>query len=189
MHARVPVFVRARQDRWNGLDGRIPIMGSSRPVVIMGVSGSGKSTIGRRLAERLGVPFLDGDDLHPAANKLAMAAGQPLTDADRAPWLDAVGAALRAGPGVVACSALRRRYRDTLRSHAPSVVFVHLDGSRDVLESRLAARQHEFMSPALLDSQLQTLEAPGSDEDAVVVSVEPPADEVVDAIVAALAAG
>lgn len=136
----------------------------SRPVVVMGVSGSGKSTVGAALADALGVRFVDGDSLHPAANVAKMAAGIPLDDSDRVPWLDAVAAVLAAGPVVVACSALRRVYRDRLRAAAPALELVFLDGSRELLASRMARRPGHFMPTTLLESQLATLERPGADE-------------------------
>lgn len=129
----------------------------------MGVSGCGKSSLGAALAAALVLPFTDADDLHPAANRAKMAAGQPLTDADRWPWLQAVGAVLAGGAGMVACSALRRTYRDRLREAAGPVQFLHLVAPRKVIAQRLAARRGHFMPLALLDSQLATLEplAPG----------------------------
>ncbi len=141
---------------------------SGLAVVVMGVSASGKSTVGRELASLRGVEFVDGDDLHPAANVAKMAGGIPLDDHDREPWLDAVGdvlqAGARAGGVVVACSALARRYRDRLRLHEPGVFFVHLDATADVLRSRARARVGHFMPPALLDSQLAALEQLEPDE-------------------------
>ena len=124
----------------------------------MGVSGCGKSSLGAALATTLALPFTDADDLHPAANRAKMAAGQPLTDADRWPWLQAVGAVLASNAGVVACSALRRAYRDRLRDAAGPVQFLHLVAPREVIAERLAARRGHFMPLALLDSQLATLE-------------------------------
>lgn len=150
-------------------------------VVVMGVSAAGKSSVARDLSARLEAPWLDADELHPTANVVKMAAGAPLDDEDRWPWLDRVGARLADEPRVVvACSALRRAYRDRLRAAQPDVVFVHLDASRDVLARRAASREDHFMPPSLLDSQLSTLEPLASDERGVVVDVEPSLDEVVD---------
>jgi gluconokinase len=137
-------------------------------IVVMGVSGSGKSTFGAALAAAAGRAFVDADDLHPAANKTKMASGIPLDDDDRAPWLDAVAAAARkGGPVVVACSALKRSYRERLANGIPGVAFLELVVSREELTRRLAARSHEFMSPTLLDSQLATLESLAPDEPGV----------------------
>ena len=138
----------------------------------MGVSGSGKSTVGAALAARLGIPFADADDLHPASNVAKMAAGNPLTDADRGPWLALVGAALASASAtglVMACSALRRAYRDAIRSAAPGVVFVHLDPTRTVLDAQVRERANHFMPVALLESQLATLEPLEADEAGVVI--------------------
>jgi gluconokinase len=136
-------------------------------VVLMGVTGSGKTTIGTLLAKRMGTVFADADDYHPEANKLKMAAGQPLNDADREPWLETLNGVLRkwhdsGKGGVLACSALKEKYRRTLASGMPegSVAFVLLDGSRELIAQRLASRRHEYMNPALLDSQFATLERP-----------------------------
>ncbi len=146
------------------------------PVVVMGVSGSGKTTIGALLAARLGVRFVDADDLHPAANKNKMAAGLPLTDADRLPWLrrvaECLGSAAGSGDGiVVACSALRRVYREALVIRAPGTVFVHLTGSQETIGSRLAGRRHEYMPASLLGSQLSTLEPLEPDERGLLLDV------------------
>ena len=143
-------------------------------VVVAGVSGSGKSVIGRALAARLGCAFEEGDDLHPAANIAKMAAGIPLDDADRRPWLDAVAAWIErlADPGengVVSCSALKRAYRDRLRGAAKSLVFVMLDPPVASLRARLATRAGHFMPPDLLDSQLATLERPAAEEDVLLL--------------------
>jgi len=154
----------------------------SRPVVVMGVSGSGKTTVGAALADALGLPFVDGDALHPEANVAKMAAGIPLDDADRAPWLDAVGAVLAAGPVVVACSALKRVYRDRLRDAAPGLQLVFLDGRRELLATRMAARPGHFMPTTLLDSQLATLEPPGPDEHALTAEIAEPVAEIVTAL-------
>lgn len=138
-------------------------------VVVMGVSGCGKSTVGALLADELGVPFLDADSLHPQANRAKMAAGIPLTDDDRWPWLRVVGTTLAAAPdgAVVACSALRRGYRDLLRAAVPDLRFVHLVGTRDQLAARMRARQDHFMPVSLLATQLATLEPLGPDEDGI----------------------
>ena len=154
------------------------------PLIVMGVSGSGKSTIGRALADALDLEFVDGDDLHPRANKEKMAAGHPLDDQDRAPWLEIIaeriGAELADGkPIVVACSALKRRYRDQLISHAPSAVFVHLEGRRDIVAERQSHRDHEYMPNSLLDSQYATLEPLEPDEHAIVVDLAQTPDDMV----------
>jgi carbohydrate kinase (thermoresistant glucokinase family) len=152
----------------------------------MGVSGSGKSTIGSLLAEQLGVPFIDADDLHPLTNVDKMTQGQPLTDDDRWPWLARVGEALAAASAtglVVACSALKRSYRDAIRAAAPDSVFVLLHGSRELLQSRLSKREDHFMPASLLDSQLEALEPVGADESGFSVDVTPTAPEIVEEIV------
>ncbi|GAB3280134.1 gluconokinase, GntK/IdnK-type [Sinomonas notoginsengisoli] len=135
-------------------------------VIAMGVSGCGKSTVGRFLAQELGGEFLDGDDLHPAANVAKMAAGIPLDDADREPWLRLIGEKMAAASGtmVIGCSALKRAYRDIIRAAAPDTVFVHLHGTRELLAARMAARPGHFMPVSLLDSQLATLEPLQEDE-------------------------
>lgn len=159
-------------------------MSGSGPVVVMGVSGSGKSTVGAALARRMRVPFVDADTLHPAANVAKMAAGHPLDDDDRHPWLDTVGewlAAHRDG-GVVSCSALKRTYRDQLRAHCPGVEFLHLSGSAELLADRLAARTDHFMPAALLRSQLDTLEPLGSDEPGATVDAGRDVDAIVEAV-------
>jgi gluconokinase len=160
-------------------------MASSQPaplVVVMGVSGCGKSTVGAALARALDVPFADGDDLHPAANIAKMASGVPLDDVDRHPWLEAIGEWLAAhdpGGGVISCSALKRKYRDQLRSHAPRVGFLHLHGSFEVISARQAARPGHFMPASLLQSQFATLEPLGPDEHGIVVDVDQPVDAIV----------
>lgn len=168
-------------------------------IVVMGVSGSGKSTVGAALAQRLRVPFEDADDLHPRANIAKMAAGQPLDDADRHPWLEVIGEWLavhgegggdgRGGAGgVMSCSALKRSYRDQLRAHAAGVVFVHLAGSHEVIAERQASRPGHFMPASLLASQFATLEPLQPDEPGVVVDVDQGVDAIVEAVVARLAA-
>lgn len=143
------------------------------PIVVMGVSGSGKSTVGAALARRLGVPFADADDLHPQSNIAKMVAGQPLTDDDRYPWLEAAGEwlARHSDGGVLSCSALKRKYRDQLRRHQPGTLFVHLSGSPELIAGRQAGRTGHFMPAALLASQVEDLEPLGPDEDGVVVDV------------------
>src|ERR1700761_8981851 len=146
-------------------------------VVVMGVAGSGKTSIASGLAERLGVPFVEGDSLHPTANVKKMAAGIPLTDEDRWPWLDAIGERIEVervtGHGVVvSCSALRHAYRDCLRKKVHGTVqFILLDGSRELIGNRMKQRKGHFMPPALLDSQFATLEKPTADEDAVILDI------------------
>jgi carbohydrate kinase (thermoresistant glucokinase family) len=162
------------------------------PIVVMGVSGSGKSTVGQALADALGRTFVDGDGLHSAENRAKMASGVPLTDDDRWPWLDAVGGVLASYDDqgkhpIVACSALRRAYRDRLRSVAPGTVFVHLHGSPALLTSRVGPRKHEYMPASLLASQLDTLEPLAPDERGVVVDISPPPGEVTAAALEALA--
>ena len=155
-------------------------------VVLMGVSGSGKTTIGTLLAQRAGTTFADADDYHPQANKQKMAAGQPLNDEDRAPWLETLNGLLRqwhtsGKGGVLACSALKEKYRETLAKGLPrgTVKFVLLDGSKELISERLATRKHEFMNSALLDSQFATLEPPS---DALRIVNDKPPEEIVDEI-------
>ncbi len=146
-------------------------------IVVMGVAGAGKSVIGELLADRLAAPFVEGDRLHPAANVAKMSAGTPLTDADRWPWLDAVGREMRhqaptGGPVVAACSALKKVYRDALRqaAAAPDLAFVYLRAEASVIAARMNKRQGHFMPPSLLQSQLATLEEPNSqDERAIII--------------------
>lgn len=145
-------------------------------VVVMGVAGCGKSQLGAALAKATGAEFVEGDALHPAANIAKMAAGTALTDADRAPWLAACGAALAAHPrAVLACSALRIGYRDALRAAVPGLRFLYLAVPEPVLAARLAARQGHFMPPALLASQLATLDVPGPEEAATLDGTLTPA--------------
>ncbi|MCV7349562.1 gluconokinase [Mycobacterium parmense] len=160
-------------------------MSRPSPVVVMGVSGSGKSTVGAALARRLHVPFADADAMHPPANIAKMTRGQPLTDDDRRPWLDTVGRWLSDHPGgVVSCSALKRSYRDRLRAHCPDVTFLHLAGPQDVIASRLAARRGHFMPATLLQSQFDALEPLGADERGTTVDVGRDVDAIVNAYLA-----
>jgi len=158
---------------------------AARPlVVVMGVSGCGKSSVARPLAEALGVDYLEGDDWHPPENVARMRAGIALTDADRQQWLERLAARLaearRGGQGlVVSCSALRRRYRDVLRQGAPELHLLHLEGSAQLLAERTAQRQGHFMPPSLLASQLQTLEHPTPDERVLVQDIALPVPQIV----------
>ena len=159
--------------------------------MVTGVSGAGKTTVGRALADRLGWRFVEGDDLHPPANVAKMRSGLPLDDDDRQPWLQALAAVLadsgsRGVPVVLTCSALKRSYRDVLRGSAPSVRFVHVRVPEAVLRERLARRQGHYMPAALLDSQLQALEPLQPDEPGTVVDGDAPGARVVDAVVQAL---
>jgi gluconokinase len=163
---------------------------TGRVFLVMGVSGAGKTTVGAALAARLGAPFLDADDLHPAENRAKMAAGVALNDADRAPWLDAVaevigGWAAAGTGGVVACSALRRRYRDRLRRADPGLVTVFLELDEAALAARLAARRGHYFAPSLLGSQLALLEPPGADEPAIRVDGGLDVEAVVAGVLAA----
>ena len=163
------------------------IESSTGIVVVMGVSASGKSTVGRLLAEARGATYLDGDDFHPPENVARMAAGQPLSDADRQGWLAALSARLgrarAAGEGVVlSCSALKRSYRDVLRQGAPDLRLVYLHGSRELLAARIAARTGHYMPPSLLDSQLATLEPPQPDEAALEFDIALTPRQIIDRI-------
>jgi gluconokinase len=151
------------------------------PLVVMGVSGSGKSTVGAALSQRLRVPFADADDFHPQANIDKMSAGHALDDNDRHPWLEAIGHWLDEHPdgAVVSCSALKRKYRDQLRHHARGIAFLLLSGSPDVIRKRQASRPGHFMPASLLNSQFATLEQLAPDEHGVTIDV----DQGVDAIV------
>lgn len=156
-------------------------------VVIMGVAGCGKSSVGEGLAARLGVPYRDGDDLHSPANVEKMRAGVALTDDDRWPWLDTVAVTLRdKAPIIVGCSALKRVYRDRIRAGAGGpVTFVHLAGSRELIAARMAERKGHYMPLSLLDSQFAALEAPGADE-GVTVDIGPPVSAIIETILARL---
>jgi gluconokinase len=158
------------------------------PIVVMGVSGSGKSTVGAALAQRLRVPFADADDFHPPANIAKMTAGQPLDDDDRYPWLEAIGQWLAErcdhGGGVMSCSALKRKYRDQLRRHCVGVEFLHLAGTPEVISKRQASRPGHFMPASLLASQFATLEPLESDERGIAIDVDQNIDSIVDNYVA-----
>ena len=158
-------------------------------LVIMGVSGCGKSSVGAALASRLGIAYRDGDDLHPASNVEKMRQGTSLTDADRWPWLDAVAERLaREAPVILGCSALKRVYRDRIRAGAGGpVTFLHLAGSRELIAARMAARRGHYMPTSLLDSQFATLEPPGADE-AITVDIDQPLPDLVATVLQRLIA-
>jgi len=164
-------------------------------IVVMGVAGSGKTTIASGLAERLGVPFVEGDSLHPAANVKKMASGIPLTDDDRWPWLEAIGERMEVervtGHGVVvSCSALRHVYRDCLRKKVGGTVhFILLDGSRELITDRMKQRKGHFMPAGLLESQFATLEPPAGEENPITVSIDATVEIIVDDIVCQLGLG
>lgn len=166
---------------------------AGRTVVVMGVSAVGKSSVSAGLAVSLDIPFVDADDLHPAANIAKMSAGEPLSDSDRWPWLDSVGEVLARGASesgvVVACSALRRTYRDRLRMLAPTTTFVHLTAKPAVLAARVAARSGHFMPPALLSSQLEALEPLDADERGFSIDVGASLKDVVATAVRGILAG
>ncbi|QFQ88992.1 AAA family ATPase [Paracoccus kondratievae] len=158
------------------------VSGAVQHIVVMGVSGAGKSTTGEALARHLGWPFVEGDSFHPEANVAKMRAGIPLDDADREPWLRALATEIARNEAqrqssVMGCSSLKRAYRDILRTGAPVVRFLHVHGSRELLESRLSHREGHFFPAKLLDSQLATLELLGPDEDGTVVDMALPVEE------------
>jgi carbohydrate kinase (thermoresistant glucokinase family) len=161
--------------------------GTPSIAVIMGVSGAGKTTVGERLAERLGWKFIEGDRLHPPENVAKMQSGQPLTDADRAPWLAAIARAIdalkaRGDRGIVTCSALKRDYRRRMIGERADVRLVFLDGPRELIAERIRARRGHFMPASLLDSQFGALEPPGPDENPIRVAIDQPIDRIVERI-------
>lgn len=162
----------------SGLSNSPPI------IIVMGISGSGKTRVGSLLAERLGVDFFDGDEFHPTSNVAKMAAGRPLSDEDRAPWLLAIRAKIdelqrRGEAAVIACSALKEQYRRMLKRNGESILFVHLSGERELIVERLGARKGHFAGPELLESQLAELEEP---QDAVTVQIDNEPEEIVEQI-------
>ncbi len=160
-------------------------------VVAMGVCGSGKTSVGKVIASRMNWPFIEGDDLHPPANKAKMASGVPLTDEDRWPWLDRIADRMRAidkagGSAVVACSALRQAYRDRLRGSGADLRFLHLTGDASLIRQRMESRSDHFMPADLLDSQLATLEPAGSDESIYEVDISGNVDDLAEAAIRSL---
>jgi carbohydrate kinase (thermoresistant glucokinase family) len=162
--------------------------------VVMGIAGAGKTTVGKRLAQRLGWEFIEGDRLHPPENVAKMQSGLPLTDADRAPWLAAIAQAIdglqaRRARGVVACSALKRAYRRRIIGEGGGVRLIYLEGPNELIARRLAARRGHFMPASLLDSQLAILEPPGPDANPITVKIDRPIEEIVDDLAAVLSPG
>lgn len=163
-------------------------------IVVMGVTGAGKSTIGALLAETLGRPLIEGDSLHPPANIAKMSQGIPLNDDDRLPWLKAIAARIDEArktnsPVIVTCSALKRRYREILEDGHDDVGFVYLRGARELIAQRLAARTNHFMPPGLLDSQFAALQEPADDEPSIVIAIDASPDDIVRTIVGKFAMG
>jgi carbohydrate kinase (thermoresistant glucokinase family) len=154
-------------------------------IVVMGVTGCGKTSVGIALAEALGIEFIDSDVLHSESNKKKMSSGTPLTDSDREPWLQAVSRALQSHESVVvACSALKKSYRSTILAGAPTTKFVHLSGSQELIFARLSERSHHFMPIGLLDSQFQTLEPLDHTETGKVFEISKPVDQIVNQVIA-----
>jgi ribose 5-phosphate isomerase A len=187
-----PVFV-ADTDAVHRLDSARAHRGKPPILVIMGVSGAGKSTVAQELSVRLGWPFKEGDTLHPEVNVAKMHAGIPLTDADRHPWLDRVAAWIddqrnRKQPGIITCSALKRSYRQIVVGDRPEVRLVYLRGGRDLIAKHLAGRDGHFMPPRLLQSQIDSLEEPSADEEPLIVDVGRPASEIAEEIIRLLCA-
>jgi len=187
-----PVFV-ADATGVHRLDSARAHRGSPPILVVMGVSGSGKSTIAEELSARLGWPFEEGDSLHPESNIAKMHAGIPLTDADRLPWLERVAAWIdgqraKKQPGIVSCSALKRSYRQIIIGDRPEVRLVYLRGGRNLIAKHLAGRHGHFMPSALLQSQIDTLEEPDPGEDPLTVDAAAPAEQVADEIIRLLGA-
>jgi carbohydrate kinase (thermoresistant glucokinase family) len=154
-------------------------------IVVMGVTGCGKTTVGIALAEALGIEFIDSDDLHSESNKKKMSYGTPLTDSDREPWLQVVSKTLQNHENiVVACSALKKSYRSTILAGAPTTKFVHLNGSQELIFARLSERSHHFMPIGLLDSQFHTLEPLDPEESGKVFEISKPVNEIVNEVIA-----
>ncbi|WP_217450732.1 gluconokinase [Vogesella oryzae] len=161
-------------------------------IVLMGVCGSGKSVIGEKLAQMLGFSFVEGDNFHPAANIQRMEAGTPLTDQDRKQWLETLRdqiarAREQQQPMVLSCSALKRKYRQLLQSGDPTLLFIHLHGKRELIETRMQARADHFMPTTLLDSQLADLEPPAADEPAITIDIDQPVEQLLQSLLQQLA--
>lgn len=154
----------------------------ARYAIVMGVSGCGKTSVGEGLSRRTGIPFVDGDALHPKANVDKMSAGFPLTDEDRAPWLELIGREFAKSPTalIIGCSALKRGYRDMIRHHAGAMVsFIHLAGTREIIARRMQERKNHFMPPVLLDSQFAALEPLDADELSISIDIDQPLDAII----------
>ena len=160
--------------------------------VVMGVCGSGKTSVAKAIAHKYNATFIDGDDLHPRANIVKMASGNPLNDEDRAPWLERIGDVFfslqrRSLSGVVVCSALKKSYRDIIRKDNDGLIFIHLRGSMETILERMAARQGHYMKKEMVQSQFDTLQIPGDDEpDVIEVCIEKPLDEVINDVITKL---
>jgi gluconokinase len=154
----------------------------ARYAIVMGVSGCGKTSVGEGLSQSTSIRFIDGDALHPKANVNKMSAGNPLTDQDRWPWLEAIGREFANSPEplIIGCSALKRSYRDKIRDHAGAMVtFIHLTGTREIISKRMQARKHHFMPPSLLDSQFAALEPPAIDETSISIDIDQPLEAII----------
>lgn len=165
----------------------------SKVFIVMGVSGTGKSTVGQAVASRLNFKFIDGDDLHPRANILKMAQGQPLNDIDRQPWLERISDAVfslshKNEQGIIVCSALKKQYRDQIRQGNPHLQFLFLHGSFELILDRMQQRAGHFMKAEMLQSQFNTLELPHNEPDVIEIAIDRPFDEVVNACVQAVSA-
>jgi len=154
----------------------------TRYAIVMGVSGCGKTSVGEGLSRSTGIRFVDGDALHPQANVDKMSAGNPLTDEDRWPWLEAIGREFAKSPEplIIGCSALKRSYRDKISHHAGAMVtFIHLTGTREIISNRMQARKDHFMPPTLLDSQFAALEPPATDENSISIDIDQPLEAII----------
>ncbi len=164
---------------------------SGNSIIVMGVCASGKTTIGEKIAQRLGAKFIDGDDLHPKVNILKMSRGEPLNDDDRKPWLERIRDAAfslesKNEQGIIVCSALKKNYRDQIRDGNKNVTFLFLDGNFDLIMNRMIARKGHFMKPNMVESQFDTLERPDNEDQVAVVDIDTDIDDVVNNSIAAL---